>query len=352
MIKNNKGFAITTMLYGILAMILILLLLILRIMSSTYNINSNFVSTIEKNMNDCVEEELYLEDCYINGSDCDATSYYSCLGIREEETVKDPTAKKIADELKKLVVTSGSGLYEDPYVNDRYIYRGLDDTEEIRNFIYYSGYKWRIVAIEPNGGLKLVLYESPSGIPSLIWNTVADVDQDLNTITWSTTTLHSFLSTSFFRNNITDVSGMVTKNQSWYIGKITIPGGVLSIEDAIKMEQKSSFKDNTYGVSAVGVVSVVDYAKASTNDYCFQNILGDDNGTCYNWMSSKNRAFWTINGAVDTDKGMLVDADGKMSPYGPATTFDVYPVIYLKAGLELSSSNPGNGTSASPYQLN
>lgn len=350
MIKNDKGFAITTMLYGILAMILILLLLILRIMSSTHNINSNFVSSIEKNMNDCIEEELYLEDCYINGTDCDTTSYYSCLGIKEEETEKDPNAKKVADELKKLVVTSGNGLYEDPWVKDRYIYRGEDSSEEVRNFIEYSNYKWRIVAIEPNGTLKLVLYEMPNGIPRLSWNNLSG-SEDPSSITWDTTTLYSYLATDFFRNKLSDVSYVVTKNQTWYVGKITIPDPtVLTINDAITQEQKSSFKSESYGMSAVGVLSVVDYAKASLTSSCFENILGNE--TCFNWINSNGDPFWTINGVGDSQEGMLVDNYGKILNYSPTTSYNIYPVIYLKAGVELNSSNSGNGSSANPYKLN
>lgn len=330
--KNEKGFAITTLLYGILAMILLLLFLILNIMSSTRHMNTNFVDTIEDRLDDCIDEELYLENCYVNGGTCDKTSYYSCLGIYEEEMATDPQAKTIASELKKHIVTSGNGLYLDPYENDRYIYRG----EFADNYISFSGMLWRIIAIEPDETLKIALFDASPQI-KLAWDA-------LNETTWDDTTLNSYLSSDFYQNSISDKAKLASK-KTWYTGKL-VDTNPLSLSDAITQVQKSAYRSENNGAGVVGLISVVDYAKASLNTACATNIIQTTN--CNNWMTKGT--FWTITGVnADLETAAMLVADGQIQKYSINNVVSIYPTVYLKSGLTYRN---GNGSVSTPYTLN
>lgn len=53
---NNKGFAISTILYGILAMASLILLLLIGTMSASKKNNDTFIQQIEADLNTCVDE--------------------------------------------------------------------------------------------------------------------------------------------------------------------------------------------------------------------------------------------------------------------------------------------------------
>lgn len=78
---DNKGFAVSTILYGILAMSLIILMLILSTMKSSKDMNQNLVEQIEFKLNNCVDKEVELEKCQLTSSSCIYASeiYNSCV---------------------------------------------------------------------------------------------------------------------------------------------------------------------------------------------------------------------------------------------------------------------------------
>lgn len=84
MIKlNNKGFAVSTILYGTLSLIIIILMLIFGIMKSSKDTNQELVKSVEDKMNKCALSEAILEECYLNGGKCDAREYNNCIGKKE-----------------------------------------------------------------------------------------------------------------------------------------------------------------------------------------------------------------------------------------------------------------------------
>ena len=56
------------------------------------------------------------------------------------------------NELKRLAVTTGDGLYVDSTETGRYIYRGANPN----NYITFNDEEWRIVSVETDGTLKIV----------------------------------------------------------------------------------------------------------------------------------------------------------------------------------------------------
>lgn len=88
MIKlNNKGFAVSTILYGILSLTIIILMMIFGVMKSSKDMNQDLAESIEGQLNNCVLSEVKLEECYFKGSNCDYTEYNSCNGRKVESNL-------------------------------------------------------------------------------------------------------------------------------------------------------------------------------------------------------------------------------------------------------------------------
>ncbi len=58
---NNKGFAVTTMVYGMMALASLILFLTLDIMNSNKNITSEYAQDVEDELNRCT---YYSGTCY------------------------------------------------------------------------------------------------------------------------------------------------------------------------------------------------------------------------------------------------------------------------------------------------
>ena len=78
---DDTGFAFSTMLYGVFAVILVVLSLIFMLLKSTNDESYYYASKIEEELDECVMEEVALENCFAQSSDCDTRAYYACLGI-------------------------------------------------------------------------------------------------------------------------------------------------------------------------------------------------------------------------------------------------------------------------------
>lgn len=57
MIKNNKGFAITTILYALVLMLSLILFLLIGLQSFGKKANDDLVKTVTKELNQCLEDE-------------------------------------------------------------------------------------------------------------------------------------------------------------------------------------------------------------------------------------------------------------------------------------------------------
>lgn len=80
---NNKAFASSTILYGILTITLLLLMLILATMKSTKDLNTKLVDSLEYKLNACITEEVELDKCRLEKESSECTPfqevYNSCL---------------------------------------------------------------------------------------------------------------------------------------------------------------------------------------------------------------------------------------------------------------------------------
>lgn len=329
---NKKGFAITTILYGILSVMILLLVSILAYLKNTKSLNTNFSSDIEKRLNNCVTDEIIIENCYASGSStCDHTAYYSCIGIIEEVTQPGITNQTIREKLLTLVTTSGDGLYADNSETGRYIYRGTT----VNNYINYSGESWRIISLEADGSAKIMLTNPYN---TMAWDSLGTATD------WKGTTLKNWLTNNVY-SNISDKNKLLKTKPTWDVGIIYDTGTMTQSE--IEQQVVATKFTGTIGTDGiVGLISATDYLKATLVN-CSTNAL--KNSACTSWLSSSTMLI--INGykeLFNEDINAGVIENGQLKSKEVTTSINFHPVVYLNNEVKISS---GDGSSANPYKL-
>ena len=332
---NNKGFAFSTMLYGTLALITVILYVILGINKGASDEIYFYGDEIEAKLNECVYEEVTLENCYsAHVGTCDPTPYHACLGISDSPT--EVAGELISETLKTKVVTSGDGLYADFLTNRRYIYRG----NSVKNYIKYANKVWRIVSVEPDGSLKLLDYT---------YNKITQWDTNEQD-NWPTSTLKVFLNSNYL-TTITDTSKIVSGQ--WESTIVYPSAGTQGLTIQEYNEQYNNQMSNVTSYAQVGILSVYDYMAASRNTACQQHMTTQ--AGCTSWLS--NFRGWTLNINGDKTNGKYAfhftssdnpEESNKLGDDLTGSSQKVYPVITLDRNSVLLS---GDGSSDNPYVL-
>lgn len=329
---DNKGFAFSTMLYGVLAVIVVVLTLVFSILKSTKDETFYYSSVIEETLNKCIEEEIALENCYTSGiNNCDPTTYYACLGIAGTET---NNGLIIAEHLKKDIVTTGNGLYQDSIDTKRYVYRGTD----VNNYISYSGLLWRIIGIEADGSVKLI-YPTYTGMVE--WD-INDKDD------WEGSSINNYLNNIFY-STLSDTSKLNKK--IWRTGRIYDIGTDVStsILELLFQENTTEYVGATGNLGYIGLLNASDFIRASLDSDCHNNVLNST--TCASWLSPYKS--WIINpsGNLAEDEGSQIAYyfdNNKLSSKVVTEKYNIAPVIFLNRTSVIVS---GNGSLNDPFIL-
>ena len=318
---NNKGFAFSTLLYGILAVIIVILMIIFSLYTTAEDRSYYYSSMFEESLNRCVEQEIVLENCYASGAaSCDTDAYFSCMGL-EDNTITG-TKKILKDYLLTKVVSSGGGLTKIENSELEYIYKG----ESVDNYITFSGDTWRIIGISPQGEVKIGLFKTNG---SLKWD-------NGNSSEWSTSSLNNYLNNSFY-NELSDAYMISKRNH--YIGRLN-PEVAMDKPDVISNEMNATYSAN------VGLLSAVDYIEAPV-DQCTTGIIGNE--TCKSWIYYYES--WLINSPPSSyNKAYYIIPNGKIQADDLSSTHNYIPVVYLSPETEIIEGG-GDGTMGSPYKL-
>lgn len=336
---NNKGFAFSTMLYGTLALITVVLYAILSISQSSSDTTYYYGEAIESTLNECINEEIALENCYTSGNTtCDATSYHACLGINDKAPVTGGTL--IYDKLKTYAGNSEHGLVADANVQNRYVYAGNNP----KNYIMYSGKKWRIVSLEPEGTVRLIDY-------TIDMNEQWDRNGEN---LWSNSTLKTYLVNEYI-STLPDSSKLTS--DKWK-ATIVYPSRIVGNLTLTELTEQDVEQDLSASVfSQAGMLTIGDYMKATNDNNCKNNILTATG--CSSWLS--NYKGWTLNvngepeevtidGEQETiNVAYFFDTGDKINQDNTSATHKVYPIIVLNRSSVIGS---GDGTESNPYVLN
>lgn len=147
---NNKGFAVSTILYGILSLTILILMLIFGMMKSSKDLNQDLVSNIEEDINECVVSEVELEACYFGGGTCDASEYNNCIG-KKNENVKLANVVSIGDYVNydagTWPITASNPTDSTPFTFGGYTAgTSRNNSSSCVSGLGYDG--WRVLSIE------------------------------------------------------------------------------------------------------------------------------------------------------------------------------------------------------------
>ncbi len=326
MINNNKGFAFSTMLYGLLAVMMLILLLIFNLYKGTSDELYYYSSTVDEKLNECAINEVALEICYSSRDNCvkEENIYFGCLGINKENT---ESHENLFTKLSGSVVTSSSGLYK--LSDDSYIYRGTPSN----NYVKYSGRIWRIISFTKTGEAKIIADSSNAIINNTSWDSGENKE-------WQESTLYNQLSGNYYAS-LSDKD--LLQDMSWKIGRPDIDNEP-NLENLMSIENNALSSTNLY----IGLINPSDYARASLNANCETNPLTPGSCNSNNFLASMPT--WTLNSSNGENKdAFYTDGTGiKQVTVTETESKIARPVVYLKSSVVIMS---GDGTSSSPYLI-
>ena len=290
-----------------------------------------------------------------------------------------------ASQLKKEVVTSGDGLYIDTYEDNRYIYRGTNPD----NYIQFNDELWRIIAIEPDDTLKIILDSNRLGV--MRWDTYGNRNNDNNTYcnreftyynstqywgcnAWShvdgifsnenyegtvsqDASINTYLNNDFYNSLSKDKQYIVSHDFNvGILSSLDASTDTTSISEIYKTEKSKLWRGN------IGLINVSDYLKASTNNQCINTGASrNDNAPCSyengNYLDAFKQETWTINAVTPKASVRTVSANfihstegliqGGISSSYALSKYLIRPVVFLDSNIKLD----GSGTENDPFTI-
>lgn len=365
MMKRNKGFTLIELLSVIVVICVIASIastIVVGYINSTNkdmleNQKNNIISAAKdwavKNTHEL--DEYHLNNTYISVSDLKNE------GFLENKTIKNPVTKDIMDGCVIIAYAKSSKGYSYEYKEDScenltaglevkipgsimvldkeeektsstlveyddvYVFKGLDPD----NYLKIDNNMWRILSIDKDDLSMKIVKVSPL---NKAWNENTSVS-DL-----------SFMNSTIIENLKNDSSILTDKlknnfisNSLWYIGNVNLESGNIDVLKSI--EKQASLNTD------IGLLSISDYANASSSNDCFNNFKSSSCSSS-NYLNFKSD-YWLINS--DSSTLWKVNSTGGIETHSNyQLLLNVYPVAYLDYSVQLT----GEGTASAPYVIN
>ena len=327
---NNKGMAITTVIYSIILLLSLCMFLVLGILRSEYTNDKQYILDLREELNNLLkgDEESYGVDKIIK-----QTGNKDNSGLYTITHSKDTT----------LQIGNDKDIKE-------YRYRGANP----KNYVTFNNEVWRIIGVFPTDDgtgnienrIKLIKDQS---IGKKYWDTSGSNN-------WARpATLNTELNTTYL-NSLDSTSKSMIGNTKYYLGGSNT--SEIQKDVMYQYERKTQNTTNNefyYGsnpnswVGKLGLMYASDYGYA-VSDECTQNLLSYDNATCKNnnWLFKGNIEWILPQGTSFSDYAFDVYLIGNVSNSNVLNQFAVRPVLYLISSAQITG---GNGTIGSPYKL-
>lgn len=236
--------------------------------------------------------------------------------------------------LKGTIETSyGAGTMTDPYrlKSDRQGYTNgetLINTRYSGEYVTFNDALYRIVGIE-NGKTKIIAVDKPASLSDSIFHTTHGV-------TFANASIKSELE-QYYQNLNAQWKDLVDPNQTWYLGTVNYNGASLTA---------ANYKTSICATATVGI-STATCTKTSSLTTANIGLLRVGEMFSSNITRKEKADFWLLTpGSSNTTKeDDIVMNITQITPYGGK------PSLYLKSDVKTSSTNLGEGTYESPYQL-
>ena len=303
---------------------------------------------------------------------------YKCYG---DLSVSNPCIKSetsiAANELRDKAFFEGDNLYLDKTDSSRYIYKG----ENPDNYLKFNNTLWRIISIEADNTIKIRSDQS-IGKYSFDIRTTDTTGPRLNSnntyCRLNTNGLYTgcnIYGTIEAPYNNGKISGTVKENSTLnkylntdYYNSLSQEDKDLIVShnfnagatsDAHKtLEILQTAEKSLIWKGKIGLISVSDYIKASTNKECnsdFSKYLWYKKGgtlkndflcSTENYLKISNESAYTINPLYDYAPLVIAyTSTGFVDNYSSYSQLPTHPALYLKGDTKLT----GSGTEADPY---
>ena len=259
------------------------------------------------------------------------TGYNISVRVTNEKGLQ--TEKELTNkiDINDNLVTSGDGLYTDPYTADRYIYRGSNPN----NHVIFNNELWRIIALEPDGTYQIIRDTFLGEMP---WST-----EDSNVWTLPVS-LNTYLNNEYY-NSLTDKDDITSHN--FNIGSST--------QDNDDLASQFTEEKNSVWNGKVGLMTASDYINANSNTVDCNSFLKLTNNrdlcSATNYLL-KGETAWTITAKKGSSSSVYAVSGSSSRLYNEDNGVDystVQPVVYLKNDTEIKI---GDGTLNNPFRLN
>ncbi len=203
---------------------------------------------------------------------------------------------------------------------DGHIYRG----DSPNNYINFNGSTWRIVSIEPDHTLKII---SETEEKQAYNTNEPNEGEDFDPIEWGARNSLNLYLNGDYLNNLT--SKALISQHNFDVG--TVSGDEDNLEDI-----KALTQDVTWNGS-VGLISISDYFNSNSEEKCRN--FDSDSAECASSTYINGTMTVTTNG-----EEVYIISDSGYNLQSVTEPSDVKPVIYLKSGTRISSGDGSEGS--------
>lgn len=238
--------------------------------------------------------------------------------------------KKIIDDNK--VVESGNGLYLQENI---YTFRG----ENLNNYVKLSDKKWRIVSIDAEGNLKLILdTEMETAVP---WDDRYNGDRQYTSgiNDYSVSRIKDQLNELYESDDLLDENAkkLVVSKDFCVSGK--------NKNDKISVIDCEKYVENIN----IGLLNINEYTNASIDPKC--ETVSSKECQNYNYLKANDSSsgWWTMTpNKENTYEVFYIENSGTVDIKSCSSYSKIKPVIYINKDIMFSE---GNGTKDKPYVI-
>lgn len=326
---NNKGFAITAVLYGLLILFVILVSSYLLVLGAKKDRIDTIVKDIEAEYNERILIK-YINKLY-NSSE--KTSVIN-NGITYSYA---PSVSLMNDRLGDSNVPANDGNIryygENP---NNYIYFNCSDYSNQNSLTCET---WRIIGII-DGKVKLIRNES---IGNYAWS------EDNYNNNWKESPINTYLNGTYY-NSLNSKTRELISKATYYLGGYSTSSKTYSNqiykyertnETGTTIVSGNPFTEETN----IALMYASDYGYARDFNYCTGDLYGGCNNN-HNWLYKSNNQ-WLITPST-SGAAWAAFSDGTVTGLQMTGGASVLPVLYLDTGLKIET---GNGSPEEPYQL-
>lgn len=247
--------------------------------------------------------------------------YLNCGTNYKSEKLKD---KIIEDNL----VTDGDGLYK---INNEYTFRG----EYPNNYVKFNDETWRIIKINEDGSIKLLLIEKKP--EKIVWDNRYNNDRNSNTgkNDFKISRILDTLKKSYEENKyINKENKELLIKKDWCIGKVS--------EDGAEIANLNLCND-IYEDLYIGLLTIDETLIPSLDDTCKKTY--DGSCTNYNYFTNISVG-WTLTTGINKSYTVFTANQASVEAKNASATNIIRPVININSDILYKN---GNGTEKTPY---